>query len=537
MQHTQQALVDNRYRILKPLGGGGMAKVYLAHDEVLDRDVALKILRGQYAEDEEFVERFKREAQNAARLSHPNMVAVYDRGKTEDGSYYIAMEYVPGGTLKDRISPAGSLEAREAVAVAAQIAEALRAAHECGIVHRDVKPQNVLMAEGGDAKVGDFGIARAAAATTISGTSLILGTANYMSPEQAMGKTVTPRSDLYSLGVVLYEMITGRVPFQADNPVALAMKHVNEIPRSPAEVNPQVPQEIAALTMKLLAKNPEERYGDAAELLDDLERVRSGIPPVVAGMKETEKITAPLPLDLEERTQRTKVEPAATAPIAAPKRGGRRWGKLFPALLATLLLGLALLGGVWALTQGFFGVGSAEVPSLEGLTREKAQERLTGSGLTLGEVGETPSDSASVGTVVGQDPRAGTSARLETPVNITLSSGPERVAVPNLTGLSLSEAEPALSKVGLKLGRRDEAPSNTVPAGAVAKQDPAKGEEVQPGTAVNVVVSTAPKQQASPAQAPAPQAAPVQPLPIVRDNGDDNGKKGGKKGRGGRGRD
>ncbi|HZY56949.1 MAG TPA: protein kinase, partial [Rubrobacteraceae bacterium] len=187
----EQVLVDDRYTLVELLGDGGMAKVYLAHDEVLDRDVALKILREQYAKDEGFVERFKREAQSAAGLSHPNIVQVYDRGCSEDGSYYIAMEYVRGGTLKDRISREEALEPREAAAVAAQISEALRAAHERGIVHRDVKPQNVLLTEGGDVKVADFGIVRAAAATTISQTGLILGTASYMSPEQALGKPVT----------------------------------------------------------------------------------------------------------------------------------------------------------------------------------------------------------------------------------------------------------------------------------------------------------------------------------------------------------
>ncbi len=347
----QGTVLDNRYTLVEPLGSGGMAEVYLAHDEVLDRDVALKILRHQYAEDEQFVERFRREARSAAGLSHPNIVSIYDQGRSEDGAYYIAMEYVPRGTLKERISRYGALDPDAAAGVALQIADALQAAHEKGVIHRDIKPQNVLVTRTGDVKVTDFGIARAAS-STVTATSAVLGTAGYMSPEQAMGKPVGPRSDLYSLGVVLYEMLTGDLPYSAENPIALSMKHVNEPPRSPREVNPEIPEALDALTVKLLAKNPEDRYASAAELIDDLERVRSGLPPVVA--QKTEKATAPLPADLEGRTKRTAVQPPVTAPLGVPGRDERRRGRLFPAL-AALLLGLALLGGAWALTQGFGG--------------------------------------------------------------------------------------------------------------------------------------------------------------------------------------
>ncbi|MDQ3964975.1 MAG: Stk1 family PASTA domain-containing Ser/Thr kinase [Actinomycetota bacterium] len=512
----QRALIGGRYALGDLLGSGGMAQVYLAHDEVLDRDVALKILCKQYAEDEEFVERFRREARSAARLSHPNIVAVYDQGQTEDGTYYIAMEYVPGETLKDRIRRDGPFEPSAAAGVALRIAEALSVAHEKGVIHRDIKPQNVLVTPKGDAKVTDFGIARAATATTTSRSSLIFGTAGYMSPEQAMGEPVGPESDLYSLGIVLYEMLTGEQPYGGtENPIVEAMKHVNEPPRSPREVNPEVPEPLDAVTVKLLAKNPEDRYASAAELAEDLERARSGLPPVAEDPEETEKMIVlppPLPPGGDEQTKRTAVQPPVAVPIEAPGHDGRRRGRLFPVLGALLLLGAILLGGLaWALTQGFFGIGSAEVPSLEGLTREEAQQRLAESGLTLGDVGEAPSDSAPAGTVVEQDLQAGTSVKRETPVSITLSSGRERVTVPDLAGLSLTEAERALSEAGLKLGRRDETPSDTVPLGMVIKQNPTKGEEVEPGTAVDVVVSTGP-----PLRAPAVQAVPT-PAPPVYD--------------------
>src|SRR5215212_9857814 len=243
-----------------------MAEVYLAHDDVLDRDIALKVMSGRYADDDEFVERFKREAQSAAALSHPNIVSIYDRGEAETGTYYIAMEYLPGGTLKDRLLQRSPLAPRTAAAVALQIAEALHAAHRAGVVHRDIKPHNVLVTASGDVKVGDFGIARAASSSTMTRTGSILGTAHYISPEQAMGDSAGPRSDLYSLGVVLYEMLTDHLPYDAETPIAIAMKHVNGRLVPPRELNPKIPEGINAITVKLLAKNPNERYADAAEL-------------------------------------------------------------------------------------------------------------------------------------------------------------------------------------------------------------------------------------------------------------------------------
>src|SRR5918997_1567777 len=285
-------LVDERYEIRGLVGSGGMAEVFLAHDEVLDRDVALKMLKDKFTENEEFVERFKREAQSAAALSHPNIVPIFDRGDTEDGTSYIAMEYLPGGTLKDRLLSKGALPPRAAAAVALQIAEALRAAHERGVIHRDIKPHNILIAESGDVKVTDFGIARAASSSTMTRTGSILGTAHYISPEQAMGEPVGPASDLYSLGVVLYEMLTGELPYDADTPIGIAMKHVNGHVRPPQELNPSVPDGINAITLRLLAKNPEDRYGSDAELIDDLERFGAGLDPSGA---TTEVMTRAMP--------------------------------------------------------------------------------------------------------------------------------------------------------------------------------------------------------------------------------------------------
>ncbi len=291
----QRTLVDNRYRVIEALGSGGMADVCLARDTVLDRDVALKIMAPHCAGDEAFIERFRREARSAAALSHPNIVPVYDHGQTEDGEYYIAMEYLPGGTLKERIEARGKLDARISVEVAIEVAEALEDAHEHGLVHRDIKPQNVLVTGRGDVKVADFGIARSASSNTLSETGTVLGTASYMSPEQAMGERATPGSDLYSLGIVLYEMLTGEPPFVADNPISVSTMHVNEPPVPPKTMNPDVPEGTNALVMRLLAKNPADRHADAAELIEDLERVRDGLPPVKGRREET-----PAPVRSEE---------------------------------------------------------------------------------------------------------------------------------------------------------------------------------------------------------------------------------------------
>jgi eukaryotic-like serine/threonine-protein kinase len=287
--------LGDRYVLSALLGAGGMAEVFLAHDRLLDRDLALKVLKEHFAKDEGFVGRFRKEARSAAALSHPNVVQIYDQGRAEDERHYIAMEHVPGGSLRDLILRRGMLDPAEAARLASQVAEALGAAHERGIVHRDIKPQNVLLDEAGDAKVADFGIALAASRTSTSGTNQVFGTATYMSPEQAMGERVGPASDLYSLGVVLYEMLTGSVPFEAEGALATAMKHVTEQPLPPRKRNPSVPEGMDALVMGLLAKKPENRYGSAAELVGDLRRAQEGLPLAfagAAGYSETARISA-----------------------------------------------------------------------------------------------------------------------------------------------------------------------------------------------------------------------------------------------------
>jgi eukaryotic-like serine/threonine-protein kinase len=347
-----------------------MGEVYLAHDGVLERDVALKVLRSQYAGDEEVAERFRREARSAASLSHPNIVQVYDRGEAEDGTSYIAMEYVPGGTLKEQIGRRGPLGDRETAAVGAQIADALGAAHERGVIHRDIKPQNVLVTASGDLKVTDFGIARAASAVTSSASGAIFGTAGYISPEQALGEPVGPASDLYSLGVILYEMLTGELPFVADNSIAVCMKHVNEPPCPPMLLNPDVPEGMNALVLMLLAKHPADRYGSAMDLLTDLERVRDGLPPTLA---------------LQAATQ-----PLGQSPHAALRRVDVARRRRTSRTLAVGAVAMAALLGTFLFGLLQDGSGEGALPRAQGFAREildppaKAAINTTKTGASTG---------------------------------------------------------------------------------------------------------------------------------------------------------
>src|SRR5215210_1460360 len=362
---------NERYSLARLLGGGGMAEVYLAHDEELGRDVALKILRKQYTDDEKFVERFKREAKSAASLSHPNIVSVHDRGETDDGAYYIVMECVSGGTLKERILKRGPLPAPEAVTLTLQVARALQAAHERGVIHRDIKPQNILLTQSGEAKVADFGISRAASSSTMTETGFVMGTAHYVSPEQAVGQPASPQSDLYSLGVVLYEMLTGEVPHDAETPIGIAMKHVSGQFRPPREANPNVPEGINAVTMRLLARDPEKRYGSAAELIEDLELIGRRQPPKSATQR------------IEKPAKGTPVGSEGSGGGAQPPRpssgrrpGGQPWRRGVLPWAVFGLLGMVLLG-IGIFFAGWFSSereeeSSAAVSAGGGSSREES---------------------------------------------------------------------------------------------------------------------------------------------------------------------
>ena len=528
-----KTLIDERYELRTLAGSGGMADVYLAHDEVLDRPVALKLLKEHLAQNHEFVERFRHEARSAASLSHPHIVPVFAWGETGDGMYYIVMEYLPGGTLKDTITSKGALPARTAAAVAQQIAEALQEAHEQGMIHRDIKPHNILITDSGHVQVADFGIARAAEATTISDLGYILGSAQYMSPEQAAGETVGLASDLYSLGVVLYEMLTGSVPFEVEVPSDVLAKHADGPPPRPKKINPKVPEGTDTVVMRLLATDPENRYGSADQLIEDLKRIRDGLPPLTL-----------FPAD--EATTAALVAPAAsTLPASAPgdtrlrsRRRGLSWTLAAFTLLALLSAVGAATGwnslrdsGAASISEILTGapggppveVGTkssepeeVRVPGVEDTTEQEAKERLTDAGLETA-VWLRTSSQKDAGRVLEQSIPGGLPAEEGSKVLLTVGEAPKAAKVPDLVGLSYPEAENSLEESGFLLGGVQEAHSETVPAGMIIRQDPSPGATLEPNSSVYLTTSVGPPEESNAAQrtkpqpdsSPAPTATPT----------------------------
>jgi serine/threonine-protein kinase len=501
-------LFDGRYRILRKLGAGGMANVYLAEDEELGRRVAIKILNDKYAGDDLFIERFRSEAKSAAGLStHPNVVSIYDRGEAE-GTYYIAMEVIEGRSLKELIITRGALPIGTAVTYAKQLLEALRFAHRHGIIHRDIKPHNVLVSADQHAKanetrvkVTDFGIARAGPSQMTEAGS-IMGTAQYLSPEQARSAPVTAASDLYSTGVVLYEMLTGKVPFTGDSAIEIAMKHVNELPAAPSTLRPEIPPDLDQIVLRALAKDPDDRYQTAEEFIEDLERLEAGLPiaratsaaatAVLAGAalgEATEligesptRVVAPPP---PSAARRPPSYPPAS-PYDEPPRRRRRW---VPWVLVALLIVGAVLAGWWAYNQIQDQLDESApvgVPLVEGLERDLAIERIEEAGLEA-EVEEEPSTEFDAAIVMEQSPREGTQVSQGSTVTITVSTGPRQVEVPRLVGLTYNEALDQLDELGLDANRVEV--FSQKPVDQVTGQNPKAGEMVDEGTEVEVRVS------------------------------------------------
>jgi eukaryotic-like serine/threonine-protein kinase len=482
-------LFDGRYRIMRKLGSGGMADVYLAEDEELGRRVAIKILNDKYAPDDQFVERFRREAKNAAGLSHPNIVSIYDRGEAE-GTYYIAMEYLDGRNLKELVVARGPLPIPDAIAATRQVLAALRFAHRKGVVHRDIKPHNVMADADGRLKVTDFGIARAGVSQMTEAGSII-GTAQYLSPEQARGAPVDQRSDLYSMGVVLYEMLTGQVPFTGESPVEIAMKHLSDTPRPPSLLRPDIPPDLDMVVLRALAKNPEDRFQAAEEMDAELGRVAAG-----AGVTAE---TADAATAVLSGTALASAPTAIVPPRRPPTETGRpsyryaepprRRRPVWPWLLALLLVVLAGVSGWYAfgkIQDSLGGSGTVSVPFVVQMREDLAVAKLNSKGLAAA-VHRQPNENMKIGLVFQQGTVAGARVDKGTAVDIFVSTGPPKVQVPDVMGKSNNDAIAAITDAKLKFkvlqvfSKED--------AGTVVAQDPRGGRIVNQGSIVHINVS------------------------------------------------
>jgi serine/threonine-protein kinase len=475
-----ETVIDQRYSILERIGSGGMADVYAAQDLQLGRKVALKLLYRRFAEDEEFVERFKREASAAAGLQHPNVVGVYDRGEW-DGTYYIAMEYLEGRSLKQIVQEEGPLSPEWAIEVVVQILRAARFAHQRGIIHRDIKPHNVIVDDEGRVKVTDFGIARAGA-SDMTETGSIMGTAQYLSPEQAQGHSVSAASDLYAIGIVLYECLSARVPFEGDSPVTIALKQVSEMPVPPSVYNPGVPPELDAIVLHALEKEPLHRFADADEFVEALEGARARLTALEPG-------------------EATAVFGAVTPPTAAtvvaepdvdPEEERRRRRRTLIAIAAAIALLLAGALLAFALTRP----EKEPVPDVVGTQLAAASTVLRNAGFEV-EVDRVTSD-APKDRVLRSDPQPGTEVEKGATVSLTVSDGPGQTTVPDVTNLFQRQAREALEEAGFSIEVERET-SSTVDRGRVTRTSPPGGTLAQRASTVTMFVSTGPGKVAVPA--------------------------------------
>ncbi len=491
MSQESPQVFNGRYELLRHIARGGMAEVYLAHDLMLDRRVALKVLFPELSTDRSFVERFRREAQAAANLSHPNIVSIYDWGE-EDGTYFIVMEYLDGRTLSQMIRSEGPLLPDRAADIGADIAAALSFAHQSGVIHRDVKPGNVLISTAGMVKVTDFGIARALNTDSdLTQTGTVMGTATYFSPEQAQGQRLDARSDVYSLGIVLYEMVVGRPPFEGDNPMAVAYKQVREQPVPPRQTNPDVPVQFQNIVLQAITKNPADRYVSADELRADLVRYRQGrsvyAAPTMAAAAGQPTVAAPAVTDHTQAMSATRAAEVVSEPPPPPPR---RTG----AFVLLLVVMLGILGGLlylFAREAGLIGTTASarvDVPNVIGESADDAARTLDEAGLVPDR--REQEHESEPGTVFDQEPKADAGqVDRGSSVIIFISAGFEKVEVPDVVGKTLDEATNELENANLVV-RVTQRADEEAPRGEVLEQDPEPGEEIASGSTVELVVSS-----------------------------------------------
>ncbi|MFW5995781.1 MAG: Stk1 family PASTA domain-containing Ser/Thr kinase [Halanaerobiaceae bacterium] len=486
----QGEILSDRYKIIRELGKGGMAVVYEAQDLLLDRKVALKMLRPEYVSDSEFVKKFRHEAKAVARISHPNVVSIYDIGM-EDEYHYLVMEDVEGSNLKDIIRERGRLTVVESLDIVSQICAALIVAHKNNIIHCDIKPHNILIDTENQVKVTDFGIARAATSSTVTMTETIVGSARYFSPEQARGGEVQHYSDIYSVGVVLYEMLTGRVPFEGDSPISVALKHIQKDPRRPTEFNSDIPEKVEKIVLKALAKEPEERYESAVAMREEISTVRQGL--CISGEQEisdpdfAEGHTKVLDKsDLLLSGEEDKAEPQAGEISRGKIRNklhsiGNLWRRLgrLRWVLISLIVFSGLAFGFYFFYQNYMDVPVVEVPDLVEMEYEKAERRAAEIGLSVERQdedvyhSEVPEDH-----IISQVPEAGERIRQTRNITVTVSRGPQEITMPDLTGMTLREAEVTLDNEELEIAEREHEYNSEYEEDHVFDQEPSPDEEL-----------------------------------------------------------
>ena len=487
---TQPRLLGGRYELDGIVGRGGMAEVFRARDIRLDRIVAVKTLRDDLARDQTFQARFRREAQSAASLNHPSIVAVYDTGEDMVGHTpvpYIVMEYVDGRTLRDLLRDDRRLLPERALEITDGVLRALDYSHRNGIVHRDIKPGNVMLTRAGDVKVMDFGIARAVsdAQATMTQTAQVIGTAQYLSPEQARGERVDARSDLYSTGCLLYELLTGRPPFTGDSPVAIAYQHVRENPIPPSRVDPEIPSWADSIVLKAMAKDPGDRYQSAGEMRNDIQRALQGMP-----------VAAPTRLDAYQGTRRmgsatqmagatSAIPPYDYGPPEEPPGGGGR--KKWPWVVAALAAVLLIVGLVYAFNYVSGSGSSYAVPDVVGMSQAKAEQEIANAHLVSTAKAE-PSSTVPKGDVISTSPANGTNVNKGSTVKLFVSSGPKVVKVPRVVGSNVNTAQSTLQDAGFP-STTQQVPTSSAPAGQVIKQSPGGGKLEPQGTTVTLFVS------------------------------------------------
>ena len=518
--NERPAIINDRYELTKRIGRGGMADVFLGRDRLLDRQVAIKVLFPEFAIDPNFVERFRREAQAAANLSHPNIVNVYDWGR-HSGTYFIAMEYVDGRTLAEILRTNGHVTSKQAAEIASEVAAALGFAHQAGLVHRDVKPANILIGSNGQVKVADFGIARAVNAPTESNLTqagAVMGTATYFSPEQAQGAQPDPRSDLYSLGIVMYEMVAGHPPFTGDNPVSIAYKQVHDHPQPLNQIVSDIPRAYEAIVAKLLAKDPKVRYVNAEALRDDLRRFRNGDPVLaLAAASERSATTVAAPalaaaaaaaatVAMPAASQQTVAQPVGPPGLPTGSSPDARYYEPPPsrtgwyALAAFFALVALGIGGVLLFNalSGDDSPGSRALPDYVNMPLPDVIADLDERGLKYEPIAEENSTVPEL-VVFRTDPVAGTVVVDNQVIRLYYNPNPELQEVPNVEGQPLDAAQSTLSSAGFQIGEITPEQSDSIADGSVIRTDPAAGQRVAQATPINLFVSSGPNQIAVPA--------------------------------------